>query len=1175
MKKKIACLIAMMLLTALALGADFKWQEPQATVTETGTLLWKPEPFQDNLDGQDVRYIDFENGDDANDGLTPQTAWKRHPWDPDAAGRSAAASGVKTYVFKRGVFYRGSLKDGHSGTADTPVRITSTPNWGDGDAMIVGSEQVTGWQKGAARDDIPDAGNVWYADIDFAPRTLFLADGNGGWKRLPLARTPNWKENRDETYDVRKEWWELENPGWWENNNSKWKRQVNGTKMHLGVDTKNLTKDADFYEGAYVWSEWGILMGAPYAAPVEKFFPQENAIAFQGPWNRDSQVIMEGNRYYLENKPQYLDEPGEWWFEKEGDQLNYQPGQGGRLYVRLPGDADPTRAQIEAGKRISLVDLREVSHIEISGLHFMMTNVFWNLHFQTWQHPEVHGAAVRILGSGTDIAVRNNRFDHVVSGIRIDSESKGDPLDQVFITDNEINHTDHGAIHVKGNNKGTAGRLLHVETLRNKLYDIGQRSMRVNGHFAIVHDFPETAVIAGNIVEWTYAAGIDTRGGKGSGVTGYEAPLSRILVFNNQVVDSMLGANDWGGIETWQGGPFYVYNNVSGNAVGPFHWRKRTFAHAYYMDGSFKNYMFNNIAWGRDFAEDWLANVSAFQEIHSYQNAVFNNTAYNVEKGSRRQKPEPGRDKFLGNIWQNIHDNVFRHSDKEGVDPNVADAGQQGDVFDYETNAYANNVFYDIGNTLGTFEAEGGDYKNLEDLAAAMEKRNAMASSVGVMAENPPLVNAAEHDFRPAPGSAAIDFGVRAFVPWSLYGTVGEWNFTRNNADSASVINEAWYLTSYHKSREDYETRPLLPLTGHNISADSYVQGALEDWAPGALMLNGKDQYLSISQEKIAEPFYYEGKQTQRSGAWAEVTLPQTLKAGKPAEISVTLKQTPPNMMVQAHLHWMKDGAFGGFNAWGGQPKPIKGAGPYKWNFTPEMKDGLSEYSLALFISSDGEFDNHVKIDRINIEPGDANATQTVALGGDESSAKTRIEVSGKDLKNVQVDDTSFMLEAYFKAGNGSKGVIVQKMDGGVGYSLSLNASGQPVFRVAGGGQSAEVTADTPLADGQWHHLLAECSREDRKMTLYIDGKEAARADGPGAQVSLANQGDFFVGGTPDGQNLAIALDFLRMTLGTLAHSKTTIDELHAWQHTDGPFLFDMRGQKPKGERRDAGALER
>ena len=41
-----------------------------------------------------------------------------------------------------------------------------------------------------------------------------------------------------------------------------------------------------------------------------------------------------------------------------------------------------------------------------------------------------------------------------------------------------------------------------------------------------------------------------------------ESPLTRILVHHNKVTNPLLNTNDWGGIETWQGGTFYVYNNV-------------------------------------------------------------------------------------------------------------------------------------------------------------------------------------------------------------------------------------------------------------------------------------------------------------------------------------------------------------------------------------------------------------------------------------------------------------------------------------------------------------------------------------------------------------------------------------------------------------------------------------
>jgi hypothetical protein len=77
-----------------------------------------------------------------------------------------------------------------------------------------------------------------------------------------------------------------------------------------------------------------------------------------------------------------------------------------------------------------------------------------------------------------------------------------------------------------------------------------------------------------------------------------------------------------------------------------------------------------------------------------------------------------------------------------------------------------------------------------------------------------------------------------------------------------------------------------------------------------------------------------------------------------------------------------------------------------------------------------------------------------------------------------------------------------------------------------------------------------------------------------GPDVTLANAGDLYVGGTPKGRCLAGTLDFLRIALGTLTDAKTTIEELYAWEF-DGPFLRDFVGRAPAGARRDAGAIEK
>jgi hypothetical protein len=73
--------------------------------------------------------------------------------------------------------------------------------------------------------------------------------------------------------------------------------------------------------------------------------------------------------------------------------------------------------------------------------------------------------------------------------------------------------------------------------------------------------------------------------------------------------------------------------------------------------------------------------------------------------------------------------------------------------------------------------------------------------------------------------------------------------------------------------------------------------------------------------------------------------------------------------------------------------------------------------------------------------------------------------------------------------------------------------------------------------------------------------------------VSLNNQADLHVGGTPEGRHFAGTLEFLRICLGTLADAGTSIEELHAWQF-DGPFRRDFTGKPRRSEDGCAGALE-
>jgi len=117
----------------------------------------------------------------------------------------------------------------------------------------------------------------------------------------------------------------------------------------------------------------------------------------------------------------------------------------------------------------------------------------------------------------------------------------------------------------------------------------------------------------------------------------------------------------------------------------------------------------------------------------SYENAFFNNTAFNFVRGSRRQAPQAGRVKVLGNVWQSMGLSVFRDADPARTAPagNEADAGPRRNLFAIETDAYARNVFHEVGTGegFGVFESTGRWHKSLPQAPCASMGRTNTPSS--------------------------------------------------------------------------------------------------------------------------------------------------------------------------------------------------------------------------------------------------------------------------------------------------------------------------------------------------------------------------------------------------------------------------------------------------------------
>jgi hypothetical protein len=420
-------------LEAWAAETPFAWQRDYARVTQGGDIEWTPNPFRFNV-GSSVRYVDYMEGADDNEGTSKQRPWKHHPWDVNATGIAAAAVGIDTYVFKGGVVYRGQLTVKEQGRPDSPIRLTHDPDWGDGPAIIAGSEQVRSWSKGADHPNIPEPEAVWMATLDFTPRTLWMIGRDRRATRIPLARHPNWMSQPE---DHKAQWFS------WTNTPHPFQAKE-GFSANDYINLKDLAPD--FVQDALIYSEFGWVMGTPYPTRVNNYDPTDGSVRFAG-WTGggNASVIFRGMRYYLEDKPQYLDDAtGEFWFDRKGT--------GGVLYARLPGGIDPNTVRMEAGKRTDLILGSDAKHIEISGLEFRWTTQAWNLDTAHWDfntkpfgtRPEAEPACIHIRGKGEDIRIANCVFEDVVSGIYLRALGKDSPMRGITIENNVFRNADVG-----------------------------------------------------------------------------------------------------------------------------------------------------------------------------------------------------------------------------------------------------------------------------------------------------------------------------------------------------------------------------------------------------------------------------------------------------------------------------------------------------------------------------------------------------------------------------------------------------------------------------------------------------------------------------------------------------------------------------------------------------------
>jgi hypothetical protein len=717
---------------------------------------------------------------------------------------------------------------------------------------------------------------IWYQEFKanfkkkmhgrFAPAdlALFMVDEEGKRHHLRIASDVGW---------------DVEHPGFALHHWNTWDNFIRYGRRGAPRDDALKGHPADWFEGGTLWSQyaWVIANPTPYKIKPGDYDPEKGTLKFKG----NNEPINPGTRYLIEDLPQFLDQPGEYWYDAER----------GRIYLRPLGDGDPNDTRIEYGTATHSILIENKSHIDIAGLTFC-----FNGRDERPRWIKDGAATVRINGECDDITVRNCRFEHMGNDAIFMRIQPGQQADRLVFRDNDFHWINGGtAIHVQGDSgtsdahaQGTKlGHIHQVWVLRNRARNIGLYRHNDNKW----RNVPTIAVgrvrlaeVAGNIIDSTWGSGIVVSSGTGGkNNIGHDIPLNRNLVYQNKSAYNAMGVNDYGGFSLWQHGPILNFNNVAGVSLG--HWPGGFFnngttnlSYPIYLDGAFKVFNFNNIVWAKPFdpEDPYSSSSPGFFNVFGFLNPFSNNTVYGT--GSGIGGTSGNRNDIVGNLFADVHKS-FIHAN-HGGNPSLIggdDTGQSG-IDGASTLALAHNVWAGKAHGGVIASKKRGARKDLQadDMATLFEQmRNypLRMAEPGQITGDRDIIRSGypegkgkpetgDFDFRPAKGSAAIDAGATYFVPWGLSSMVGEWHFNENRADPTTVLDYHLHASPALYNRGMYHKVPTYELTVNQADLDAFTPGVMEDWCRGAMVFDGR-RSARITHQEMARDIVFNIKELQ------------------------------------------------------------------------------------------------------------------------------------------------------------------------------------------------------------------------------------------------------------------------------------------------------------------------
>ncbi|HDQ70520.1 MAG TPA: hypothetical protein ENN19_00285 [Chloroflexi bacterium] len=720
----------------------------------SGALRFDEYAFQ--VPRVDDLWVDAENGDDGNDGLTAGAAFRTIQ-----AAAHVAGPGTSVHVMP-GV-YRETVRPALNGSP-TESQLYVAEN-GPGTAVLRGSEPssaMTWTQMTANTIGLPpgvDPTKIYSADLsawnlEKAPRFVAQLDDAGETiTRLPLAREPDWT--------VSTEWKHAE--FWWAADGGS---DVAGCDPSTDDDprcdqpwrsTLQLTDRTDDAEPAGIeagnLSTLGDLTGATLVAidTVQGHYVYRRRIVAHnvGAGRVTVDQVCEhdggsgnpglgwGSKYYVENHPALLDTPGEWWYD----------AQSGRLYIWPLEAGDPATMNVEISRRDRGFNLQNRSYVTLDSIDVELVNEN-GIHLVNHSTHRAYGNTVR----RTTIRYVNRGVD-LEQSVRA-SAPAANVIDGFTLENSEISHADSLAIRLidwwensADPDAFTRSGIRNTVIRNNELHHMGFRTDSQNA-VGMSFMFANQLRFEGNHVHHVAHNGVQfsksvIQSPKTYDFSPDEIKTGEILIKDNVFEKACQLTTDCGAVKFWGAEPDnHVFRDVlvTGNVF------RDTFGWSYvsekrgseeqgwwyggaesdvqgmggfglYLDHVSGLHVYRNVAYNNAYANFFFHATWRDGPIIYYNN-VAANALYGFSLGGASYDTHPSVDtQVVNNVLINNEGYGIRHFDRDGVYGNMS----------IDHNLYHNNGWRtrDEGGmwhtgAMAAYVVDGpdGHYKTLADIQA-------------------------------------------------------------------------------------------------------------------------------------------------------------------------------------------------------------------------------------------------------------------------------------------------------------------------------------------------------------------------------------------------------------------------------------------------------------------------